>query len=255
MLDVYFHEALCPEDRAIRKFLWESYFHDAELLRIDYDRPAQCDVTLIVRNHEDTWYLRFHRIRHFDYASQAMLDFALSQSIFFTGFLDSAVLRRCQKDAGTPLYHLRLILSSGLMDIVFQRFTIRRESGRVSYRLRVTQDERCDFATSMTRLIAVLDEDPPEMHSRSDMLACDLFRAQQAGDGISIRRIARELLSSAEDFNWTDYAAYMLGYHGDASDLSALMVIFADPECTLPLRREVQDAMERIMEREEAAHA
>ena len=250
MVDVYFHETHCPEDRAMRKFLWESYFHDAELLRIDYGCPEWCDITLVVRDNEDTWHLRFHRVKHFDHASQAVLDFALSQRIFFTGFLDSALLHRCRKEADKPLHHLRIDLSDGLMDIVFQRFTIRREGGRVSYKPRVTQDVQYDFATGMTRLISLLDEDP-ELRDRESLLACDLFRAQQAGDVSAIRRIARALLQPGNIFNWADYAAYMLGHHGDVSDLPALMAVFADPECTLHLRREMQDAMERIMEREE----
>lgn len=254
MLDVYFHETHCPEDRAMRKFLWESYFHDAELLRIDYGCPEWCDITLVVRDNEDTWHLRFHRVKHFDHASQAVLDFALSQRIFFTGFLDSALLHRCRKEADKPLQHLRIDLSDGLMDIVFQRFTIRREGGRVSYKPRVTQDVTYDFATGMTRLIALLDEGP-ELRDRESLLVCDLFRAQQAGDVSAIRRIARALLQLGNIFNWADYAAYMLGHHGDASDLPALMAVFADPECTLHLHREMQDAMERIMEREAAAHA
>ena len=255
MVDVYFHETHCPEDRAMRKFLWESYFHDAKLLRIDYDRPGRGDITLIVRNHEDTWHLRFHRVKHFDHVSQAVLDLPLSQRIFFTGFLDSALLHRCRKEADKPLHHLRIDLSDGLMDIVFQRFTIRREGGRVSYRPRVTQDVTYDFATGMTRLIALLDEDP-ELRDRESLLACDLFRAHQAGDVSAIRRIARALLQLRDIFHWaTNYAAYMLGHHGDASDLPALMAVCADPECPLHLRQEMQDAMERIMEREAAAHA
>lgn len=255
MVDVYFHETHCPEDRAMRKFLWESYFHDAELLRIDYDRPGRGDITLIVRNHEDTWRLRFHRVKHFDHVSQAVLDLPLSQRILFTGFLDSALLHRCRKEADKPLQHLRIDLSDGLMDVVFQRFTIRREGGRVSYRPRVTQDVTYDFATGMTRLIALLDEDP-ELRDRESLLACDLFRAHQAGDVSAIRRIARALLQLRDIFHWaTNYAAYMLGHHGDASDLPALMAVCTDPECPLHLRQEMQDAMERIMEREAAAHA
>lgn len=254
MVDVYFHETHCPEDRAMRKFLWESCFHDAELLRIDYDRPGQGDITLVVRDNEDTWHLRFHRVKHFDHASQAVLDLPLSQRIFFTGFLDSALLHRCRKEADKPLQHLRIDLSDGLMDVVFQRFTIRREGGRVSYQPRVTQDVPYDFATGMTRLIALLDEDP-ELRDRASLLACDLFRAQQAGDASAIRCNARALLQQRNIFNWADYAAYMLGHHGDASDLPALMAVCTDPECTLHLRREMLDAMERIMEREAAAHA
>lgn len=254
MIDVYFHETFRPEDRAIRKFLWESYFHDAELVRIDYGQPDRHDVTLIVRNDEDTWRLRFHRVEHFDHETESGPFWALSQDVFSTTFLDTPLLRRCQKEAGKPLYHLRIRLSCGLLDVVFQRFTIRRESGRVSYRPRSTRDESYDFATSMGRLIALLDEEPA-LRDRTSLLACDLFRAQQNGDEDAIRRIARELLTAGDVFNWTDYAAYMLGRHGDASDLPALLAIQADPECTLVLRREMQDAIERIIEREEDAHA
>lgn len=253
MIDVYFHETFRPEDRAIRKFLWESYFHDAELIRIDYGQPDRRDVTLVVRNDEDTWRLRFHCVVYFDHETESGPFWALSHEVFSTAFLNTPLLRRCQKDAGKPLHHLRIRLSCGLLDVVFQRFTIRREGGRVSYHPRVTRDEAYDFATSMGRLIAVLGEEPV-LRDRITLLACDLFRAQQAGDADAIRSISRELIASRDVYSWVDYAAYMLGHHGDESDLPALLAIHSDPECMLHLRREMQDAMERIMERS-TAHA
>ena len=253
MIDVYFHETFRPEDRAIRNFLWESYFHEAVLVRIDYGQPDQRDVTLVVRNDEDTWRLRFHRVVYFDHQTESGPCWDLSQEVFSTSFLNSPLLRRCQKDAGKPLYHLRIRLSCGLLDVVFQRFTVRREGGRVSYRPRSTRDESYDFDTSMGRLIAVMDEEPA-LRDRITLLACNLFRAQQAGDEAAIRRIARELITSRDVYSWVDYAAYMLGHHGDESDLPALMAIHSDPECTLVLRRELLDAMEHILERS-AAHA
>lgn len=266
------HEIPCPDDRAMRRFLWSDFFHDATLDRIEYAKPDRRDVTLTVRMEEGllrpqhkalsgNYFLRFHSLHHFQYTTES--PFAWGDGVYSTDFQDSPLLHRLQTGCRKPLYHLRICTFSGFMDIVFERFTIRRENGRINDRCGGSAPST-DWSVSMTNLCHRLDEQyagvPDEALSTDaldDVLYTRLYRLKQAKDVPAAIALARRVLREPplRLYNAEGYAAHLLGYHGNASDLPALTRIHIHPECTPFHRQIIQDAMERIIEREESDHA
>ena len=129
----FYHEIPLPDDKAIRKFLWVSYFHDGLIQQILPGQPKPCDLTLQIYSGRDgyTYLLRFHNAVH--YESSAPMPWHTGQDISSTVFKDSALLHRLHAKEEKPLYHLRFSHWDGYTDVIFERFTIRREGGRVNY--------------------------------------------------------------------------------------------------------------------------
>lgn len=268
MHDEFGFHVPCPDDRAMRKFLWYDFFHDATLERIEYGKPDRRDVTLTVRIPEamvrpafrkicGAYFLRFHRIHHFDYATGASL--YLAEGIYSTDFMDTPLLHRLQKNCAKPLYHLRIHTNCGLMDIIFERFTIRRAHGRISYRWE-PRNGWFSWDESMERLIRTIPEETLSADidllddiDRSAVLLIRLYRAWQAQDIPGILAHARRLLTEAMHDGWGEYAAMMLGHYGDQSDVPALMRLHTFPEAPAASRQTALDAIERIHEREKEA--
>ena len=139
MLDLYTHEIPCPDDRAIRKFLWYSAFHDGTILSVGPSERHGGDLILRVEHgvlqgiaRTGTYLLRFHGVTHIECGGNP---FCNSASVYDTLFLDSALLHAEERECQRRLYHLRISTWSGFIDVVFARFSIRQEGGRVSYRL------------------------------------------------------------------------------------------------------------------------
>lgn len=271
------HEIPLPDDRAMRKFLWFDYFHDGEIQHIDFDQPARGDVTLTVRSVLDsdilwdklkgsreeklaqfepllpqaTYLLRFHGVKHFRHALTHCI--WCKDEILAVRFKDSPLLHRCQADCARPVYHLRADTAHGMMDVVFERFTIRRQEGRVDY--------RCDWDPAVDEwhelmqqeILPAADDSPDADEYNRDCLRCaQLYRMQQSGDIPGLLALAREILAGDID-PFADppyYAAHLLGYHGAARDLPALTRLYLHPELPAMPRQITLDAMERIAERE-----
>lgn len=272
MLDLITHEIPCPDDRAMRKFLWHSAFHDADLLAIRYDEETRSDVTLRIGHHirndirHGVYLLRFHGVKHVEYASAS----SGHDRLYATIFLDSAALHQKQTECEKPLYHLRLQTWCGYIDLIFERFTIRLEAGRVDYRPRNIDDRIIannrdrhyrqthmelaaalsssrpyDMDTAEYHAPALYDEDVDEYH------ACGLYIVSQDGKPQEIASRAREVLKlPLVLFHARTHAAYLLGHYGTAEDVPQLTALLLTLPADLPAKRRiVLDAMERLTQR------
>lgn len=272
MLDLYTHEIPSPDDRAIRRFLWQTTFHDADVLAIRYPEDKCSDVTLHIRHHicndgrQGMYLLRFQGVKHVEYAANP----GSRDRIYSTRFLDSATLHREQAACRKPLYHLRIRTWSGYLDLIFERFSIRLEGGRVDYRAGVVDDEivaanrdrryrqTCaeaavrlasrrpyDMDVAQYRALGLYDEDQDEYH------ACRLYILSQDGSPAELTAMSRQVLDMPlVRFHARTYAAYHLGRHGNETDLPRLTaLLLALPACHCLLRRVVLDAMAMISER------
>ena len=282
------HEIPCPDDRAIRKFLWCDYFHDADLDHMEHDHPAIGDLTIQAacvwemdrlwpslpgQTHEEkrayfeqhlapriTYRLRFHRVRHFEHAIDRT--WLGAEELLCGRFKDTPLRRRLQKALGRPLYQLRLRTSCGYMDVIFERFSIRKVTGRVDYRW--TGDASRDFwresmtmdtKSTLERLKNTPDHALDEC-DRAGLMIARLFTCEEASDFDGLRALARQIIAGKDarvSFE-EEYAVYMLGFCGDESDLPALTQLLLRPETDPLAARNVRDAIERIVERG-AAHA
>ena len=259
----FYHEIALPEDKAIRKFLWISYFHDANILDFLPGQPNPHDLTLKIYSCHDggTYLLRFHNTVHYECSARAP-SYA-GQSISSTVFKDSALLHRLQKEESKPLYHLRFSHWDGYTDVIFERFTIRREGGRVNYK------PEFDPAALHWRTFSYapngywLKSDPfvadtahPEGDDADeqakwvdDVLWARLYHIHQAGDANAITAQARSCLNTAPRLMHAElYAAYLLGKYGDATDMPVLMQQYLHADIPI-IKRVILDAIEQLHER------
>lgn len=283
-MDSFYHEIPCPDDRAIQQFLWLDFFHDARMERIEYNHPSAGDVTVQLHaqawpgddvwrtipagTHEEqqayyeqhlrprrTYHLRFHRIRHFQHLIDSECRY---EEVLCMRFRNTPLLRRLQASAGKPLYHLRVNTSTGALDVIFERFSIRKQEGRIHYD--ADFDETRNFwwecmkaEASFTRQrLDGIAEHEMSANDLTDWLMCRLFEAEQAGDPELMRSAARQVLQTDSPDLWPadSYAIRLLGFHGDAGDIPALLERYLDPERGSFAMLETRDAIERIRERE-----
>lgn len=275
MID-FINEIPCPDDRAMRKFLWYNPFHDARILSLHCDEADRSSVILRIEGggydvRRGVYRLRFHGVRRFCHVAEH----PANDRFYATSFLDSAALHREQAESAKPLYHLRIETWSGYIDAIFERFTIRLESGRVDYRpldiddavvaantdrrirqlhaetqARLESDRPWDMDVNQYRALGLDEDDLDEYH------ASGLWISAQEEAPAEVAAHAREVLMlPLLKFQAQTWAAYLLGLHGSAADLPALtqLLLSLPPWHTL-VKRIVLDAMERIHESKAAAH-
>lgn len=260
------HDTPLPDDPAIRKFLWISYFHDAIIQEIHPGKPTYKDLTLRVFSGHDgfTYLLRFHGVEHFS-CSKDNFFWHTGIDIASTVFKDTALLHRLEKEAEKSLYHLRFSFWDGYMDVIFAKFTIRREGGRVSYKPEydpaVINWNAYRYAPNGYWLrndpfLADIahpegEDDSDRQEWIDDILWARLYHIHQAGNVKTMLTQSRDYLANRPKYDHAElYAAYLLGKHGDQSDLPALTRHFLHAETAIR-QRVFQDAMELIQERME----
>lgn len=261
----FYHEIPLPADKAIRKFLWVSYFHDSLIQEIFLDEPGKNALTLKVDCARDgyMYLLQFHGVAHFEYSSPRN-GWHIGEEISSTVFKDTALLHRLQREGTKPLYHLRFSHRDGYTDVIFQRFTIRREGGRVNYKSEVPPEKMgwqiClntpngaylpkfdPFVIDFSALSAKEEEERAEL--TDDILWARLFRLHQSRDTAELLLHARCILDEHLFHEHAPlYAAYLLGKYGDTQDIPALTKLYLGEENLLK-KRTLLEAMELIQER------
>lgn len=258
------HDIPMPDDPAIQKFLWISYFHDAIIQEIHPGKPTYKDLTLRIHSGHDgfTYLLRFHGVEHFS-CSKDDFFWHTGIDISSTVFKDTALLHRLEREAEKTLYHLRFSFWDGYMDLIYAKFTIRREGGRVSYKLEydpsvvnwdVYQYAPNGYWLKHDPFLADIthpegDDDDVRLEWIDDILWARLYHIHQAGDVQAIISQARDFMTNEPKYDHAElYAAYLLGKYGDQCDLPALTTHLLHAETAIR-KRVILDAMELIQER------
>ncbi|MBE5798184.1 MAG: hypothetical protein E7327_12555 [Clostridiales bacterium] len=265
MPDLYWHEIPCPDDRAIRKFLWYSAFHDGELLSVCREDARSGNDVVVRISHSvlhslarcGTYRLRFSGVKDVRFAG---IPLGWSDRIYDMHFLDSAALHQEQAETPALLYHLRIVTWCGYVDLIFEHFSIRLENGRVSYRMPAGLDDALITANRERRIRLTHAEYAAQLRRSPDALddaeldeyhACALYLTAAGQDAARTAALARETLSLPPCCREArTYAAFLLGRCGTADDLPSLMQLFLSlPSWHCLQRRRVLDAMERLNER------
>lgn len=147
------NEVNCPNDKYIKKFLWSSYFHDSSIINIKYKQDKKTLMMQIESSHDidhDEALNKFNgnrkaiksyvnknknKYRYIlefsgcEYFEQQVSD--LGWEYIFGYFKDSARLK-INKKSKNKLYHYRIIISGGYIDIIFSKFTIKKMQGEIS---------------------------------------------------------------------------------------------------------------------------
>ena len=239
----FYHEIPLPADKAIRKFLWVSHFHDSLIQEIFLDEPRKNALTRKLDCSRDgfTYLLQFHGVAHFEYSSPRN-GWHLGEEISSTVFKDTALLHRLHQDKRRPLYHLRFSHWDGYTDVVFQRFSIRREGGRVNYKSEVPPEnigwQHCRYTPSGAYLpnidpfeddFATLpaDDEAERIFMIDNILWARLYKLQQNGVTDELIRQSRYILAAHPRCeNAPLYAAHLLGKQGDFHDIPTLTTLY-----------------------------
>ena len=268
MYDNYEHEIACPNNKGVRNYLWYDYFHDSTIYDITFNHKKEL-VTFTLeccRDIEEKWeklkgdreirrtyidahmdeftyILTFKEVKYFHAERLIMVNDYINGR-----FKDTALLRKLDVESKKTLYHFRIQIDDGYIDIIFSDFQIRKKNGRVKYSIsEITyKTEAASFSDTNAALI---DGDFERF------LAMQKFH--DANDS-SLLKIAREnmrLEDGSEDFCL--YSAYLLGKYGNMIDIPNLLTLYLDVEdylisksvcrCSALLpKRNILDAIELI---------
>lgn len=248
----YEHEIPCPDDRAMRKFLWDDYFRDSVIESVDFDRERkECVVMRLRCDREeracwnkfyedyDKWYtyiqenadkftylLRFHRVAFFE---RRVMTGELREFVN-ARFKDTALLRRLQKQSEQRLYHLRIQTSCGLIDLIFGGFEIRKVKGRVSY-APVRDVGRPLIFSGERRLRAEIRAEEysgmPEDDFDRFLVLMDM---DLKGNDHLTEAVQTCMNEKAPCEDAKPYAAHLLGRIGKPSDIPALIKLLFEAE-------------------------
>lgn len=166
-------------------------------------------------------------------------------------FKDTAMLRNLAAENKKPLYHFRIQIVDGYMDIIFADFFIRKKSGRVDYTVKGFIDRTYERYDEEAKKLA-LDGDDYNRFLSMQML----FR----GNDPDLTEIARKNLWFDEGGEACLYSAYLLGKLGNMNDISQLFELYLKIEenfmsisicrcSTLLPKRNILDAIELIYQR------
>jgi hypothetical protein len=168
-------------------------------------------------------------------------------------FKNSALLRSKQSRSKTSLFHIRLQLSEGYCDIVFNRFIVKKVNGRVRYISDSHEDTRFDPPTPTDiERDSLMNEGIDDYDSFFIMAA--LYRLK---DPMLLDIARRAIRLATADADSRLYSCYLLGKLGDSMDIPALLDRYRDACNSNNMddyvhafhRKIILDAIEEIMSR------
>ena len=273
-------EIKVPENRHLRYFLFQDYFHDSNILTIDFDRDLpgkrngprkvvltidcqrerERDSNFTYHNDKYVYLLTFEHCKYFHCEKTN-----LSNQFINSSFKDSPTLQRIKYATGKEYYHIRIQLGDGYMDIIFLKFKIRKLAGRIRVPFLGETDHNKSFLMSYGGGTLLgpdkeLDEEKVcQLLDNLDDIDISFALEYFARRGKDVLRYAKKTVN----FDWYEFqmsinaAIWVLGLQGGASELKLLQDIYLDVEriyasynfcfggAFLP-KRNIMDAMERI---------
>lgn len=265
----YEHEIACPDNKGIQNYLWYDHFHDSKINNISFDHIKGlvsltiecCSNIEEIRNklkgsqdarkkyldeHKDnfTYILTFKGTKYFHTERLIMINDYINGR-----FKDTALLRKFIVENKKQLYHFRIQVDDGYIDVIFSDFIIRKKTGRVKYHVQKLAYQTYSSHTDDDKK-AALDGDDFER-----FLAMQKLYKTNAPELLDIARNNLKLEGESEDSCL--YSAYLLGKLGDSSDVPKLLKIHLDIEehfleksicrCSAILpKRNILDAIELI---------
>ncbi len=264
----YEHEIECPPNRGIMNYLWYDYLHDSTISNIVFDHNREW-VTFTLEccyDIDQKWdKLKWNREERNSYIDQHKDEFIYILSfkgvryfhderlIMYNDYLNgrfknSAILCKLKAETKKPLYHFRMKIDDGYIDIIFSDFQVKKRLGRVKYPVHQIF-YHSESASLIDKQTALTGDDYDRFNS--------MQKLYQANDE-SILEIVRENLYLRDDFEDSClYSAYLLGKLGDKSDLNNLFELYLNIESyliknsicrcsTLLPKRNILDAIELI---------
>ena len=141
MYNYFEFEEELPLEKAVQKYLVSDYFHDSKICSVELNSPRR-ELVICLQCRRDweragegaledaryTYILRFHCVHGF----RSVTDLRWPEYIN-VHFKQTAWLHEQQKQTKRKLYQFRIGLEDGYLDILFGHFSVRKETGRISY--------------------------------------------------------------------------------------------------------------------------
>lgn len=268
----YEHEIICPENKAIRHYLWNDYFHDSEVKDIAFEtikkqviftlkccRDMDCawdkllgsrsERLAYIQDHVDEYqyHLIFKGVEYF------VLERMPTANDYINGrFKQSAMLKKICSDTGKQLYHFRIQFDDGYSDIVFKYFLLRKAQGSVIY-----PKEKLSSVSLADNCNDSIRENTEKSRLGQNFEKFIAMQSLYQTSCAELLPITRENVRIGNDIDTRLYSAYLLGKLGDTSDLAELYNLFWSLDnllsdssicmCSSLLpKKNIQDAIEDI---------
>jgi hypothetical protein len=262
----YEHEIACPDNRAIRKYLWEDYFHDSKITDIKFDKSSNKVVLTLESNtdlndafekfkmnHEEFWEYVSRNINKFTYelifigAQHVQIERRLDSSDYINGrFKDTALVNKLSIGRKKKLYHFRIKVADGFLDVIFSDFNIRKKEGNVDYKVHNTS-----FQFMPDNLLDEIEIVKLAKHGEDFERYKAMKELYEMGypNLLDIVRHNMDLNDELEDTCF--YACFLLGILGEQEDIINLLHIFCRIDCFYKssqylIKKNILDAIEKI---------
>lgn len=279
----YEHEIEFPESKVMRTYLWNDYFHDSEVSIIEFTgrekaknvffNPTTLVLTIISsRDFEEahdwdnnkytraqrrvfyqepkdqyTYLLKFSNCHYFIQETEFF------ESVYLNGrFKDSALLQKLMREEKKKLFHFRIQLSAGYIDIVFERFSIRKLNGRA----KPEDCEKYDYTEMWLRnkvkknFNGQIDYNAlfTLLNSGTDVERSFAFSYLCRIKNMNVIESARKAISlDKSHYDFTRVAAFWaIGMQGNEDDLPLLMDEYFNGYDNSLYKRHIMDAIERV---------
>lgn len=235
MYNYYDFGAEFPLEKAVQKFLVSDYFHDSRIRTVELDSGRrelairlQCCrdwENAGVGTLEDaryTYILRFSGVHGF----RSVTDLSWWSEYINGRFKQTAWLCEQQRQTKRKLYQFRIGLADGYLDILFSRFSVRKESGRIFYA--DIKELGAFYKDWYKRSPEQLDKIREALKSTSpDSLDDDLYLLLlYANEATDLPQHCRLILTGDASQAAKAYAAWLLGKCGTPADLLLLWEAF-----------------------------
>ncbi|NLN48535.1 MAG: hypothetical protein GX154_05505 [Clostridiales bacterium] len=167
------NEIDCPNNKYIKHFLWTSYFHDSKIISTKLKRQSDQLVLLIesIYDIDRDWYkleggkkekLKYiqdnkNQYRYKLYFNECMFfnheAYGNDNDFIFCYFKESAKLKLIERDTGKKKYHLRIITSSGYMDIIFSEFSIKKVEGKITIKDKKIREYKTQWLENLSNYL------------------------------------------------------------------------------------------------------
>ncbi|MCL2338195.1 MAG: hypothetical protein FWC60_12355 [Firmicutes bacterium] len=267
----YEHEVPCPENKGIRNYLWYDYFHDSDINNIFFDHTmGLVELTLeCSRERGEMWnkltgdydareaYMdknieSFTYILTFKGTKYFHTERLIAMNDYLNGrFKDTALLRKLAAENKKALYHFRIQIDDGYMDIIFSDFIIRKKLGRVKYPIKKITYQTGQWLDEDAKKTAITGDDYQRFLAMKE-----LFHKNDP----ALPEIVRKNLWFDDYGDACLYSAYLLGKLGDLNDVPKLLELYLRIEeyfmaksvsrCGVVMpKRNILDAIELIYQR------
>ncbi|WP_265455143.1 hypothetical protein [Enterococcus sp. HY326] len=263
------HEINCPDNFAIRKFLWEDYFHDSRIMNLEIEKSNNKVILTLESNtdlNDDFEKLKLNNKEFWEYVSVNIAEYtydlvfigvkhvqierSIESNDYIEGrFKNTALVNRLKQNSKEKLYHFRIKVTDGFIDIIFSDFSIRRMKGKVSYEILDSSPQHVEKSFNQLEMVKSAKQG-------DDFERYEAMKGLYETGYVDLLNIARCNMILTDDFEESClYACFLIGLLGNQDDLSNLLTVYHQLDLLYKRpqylkKRAILDAIEKVQDRD-----